>query len=177
MWLVWQGIQACSSPMDAIREAMEPLTYGSCHRLHEYELVGDHGCSFSQFTCISPTSSKSIKTTLDLLEEISDHFGHPQMLVTDSISLSHSERSSELVQWTWDHTLDSYKRRSQTFGAAIRVCTEKTFPIPEASSSRVLDALPENADILWIHSKRTITLSPADTAKDRFSPAHIAQRK
>lgn len=45
------------------------------------------------------------------------------------------------------------------FGADFQTSTKKQFSALEASASRVLDAVPENIDIMWIFSQRTLDVT------------------
>nr|KAG5685748.1 hypothetical protein BaRGS_011066 [Batillaria attramentaria] len=115
--------------------------------------------AYSKYPCIHPTSSTSTRATLDLLEEDFAHFGYPHTLVSDNATTFVSE---EFQSWCKERGIthpdrsalsSCYQWSCRTAGADFQASSQEVFSAPEASTSRVSDAVPENANILRILSE------------------------
>ena len=123
--------------------------------------------AYSKYPCIHPTSSTSSRATLDMLEEDFAHFGYPHTLVSDNATTFMSE---EFQSWCKEqcithltgapyHTSDRgavspcYQRSCRTYGANFQASPEEVFSASQASTSRILDAVSENANIMRLFSE------------------------
>nr|KAG5696368.1 hypothetical protein BaRGS_028363 [Batillaria attramentaria] len=115
--------------------------------------------AYSKYPCIHPTSSTSTRATLDLLEEDFAHFGYPHTLVSDNATTFVSEEFQSWCKERGITHLTGAPYHPATNGAAERLVqtfqasSQEVFSAPEASTSRVSYAVPENADILRILSE------------------------